>query len=81
MARYISSPDRPNPFLTNPPAVVVVRHVRITQGNEVVAEDPNTLVRHLVRVDYNRVFPRRLTAAAPERTHPEASGSAKEPYT
>jgi hypothetical protein len=36
-------------FLSTPPAVLVVRHVRFTAAGETVAEDPNNLVRHLVR--------------------------------
>jgi hypothetical protein len=58
MTNYVNPIDQPNPFLTTPPVVLVVRHVRITGLGETVVEDANTLPRFLMRVDANRVYPR-----------------------
>ena len=60
-----------NPFLTTPPIVMVVRHVRVTGMSEVVVEDANTLPRFTMRVDAHRVFPRPLVDAPPTRNVPE----------
>jgi len=68
---YFDPISEPNPFLTTPPIVLVVRHVRITGADEVVVEDANTLYRYLMRVDAHRVFPRPLIDAPPVRNIPE----------
>jgi hypothetical protein len=71
MAIYLDPIDQPNPFLTTPPIVLVVRHVRVTGLGEVVVEDANTLPRFVMRVDAHRVYPRPQNAAPPQRNIPE----------
>jgi hypothetical protein len=71
MTDYINPIDQPNPFLTTPPIVLVVRHVRITAALEVVVEDANTLPRFLMRVDATRVYPKPQVVAPMTRNIPE----------
>lgn len=68
---YANPPSTPSPFLTTPPIVMVVRHVRITPSGDVVAEDSNALPRHLRRIDQTRVFPRPLAGSPVARNIPE----------
>jgi uncharacterized protein (DUF427 family) len=68
-----NNPAAPNPFLANPPVVQVVRHVRVITGGEVVAEDPQKLVRHLQRAVQPRVYPQRLTVAPDARQFPNVT--------
>ena len=71
MSGYLDPIDQPNPFLTTPPIVLVVRHVRITGIGEVVVEDANTLPRFIRRIDATRVYPRPQVAGPPQRNIPE----------
>jgi hypothetical protein len=71
MTNYVNPIDQPNPFLTTPPIVLVVRHVRVTGLGEVVVEDANTLPRFLMRVDANRVYPRQQIDAPSFRNIPQ----------
>jgi len=65
-----NTPAGPNPFFTNPPIVLVVRHVRVTGSGEVVAEDANDLHRYTYRSFNTRVFPQRLATQAAQRDIP-----------
>lgn len=71
MTDYLNPLSVPNPFFTTPPIVIVVRHVRRTTASEVVAEDANSLPRYLMRIDQQRVQPRPMIKAPPERNIPE----------
>ena len=79
MTNYVNPIDQPNPFLTTPPIVLVVRHVRVTGLGEVVVEDANTLPRFLMRVDATRVYPRQQVDAPMTRNVPE-SGERKKAF-
>jgi hypothetical protein len=79
MADYSNPLSVPNAFFTTPPIVIVVRHVRRTSAGEVVAEDANSLPRYLMRVDQQRVQPRPIIKAPPERNIPE-HGARKKAY-
>lgn len=57
MASYDNNPASANPFFSNPPVVMVVRHVRITGSGEIVKEDPNALTRYLMRASKMRTLP------------------------
>ena len=71
MTDYLNPIDRSNPFLTTPPIVIAVRHVRVTVANEVVVEDGNALPRHLMRIDAHRVYPRLQIDGPLERNVPD----------
>lgn len=79
----MSGPTNPtpngNPFLANPPVVMVVRHVRITGSGEVVAENANNLPRYFAREVQPRAFPQRMTTQAVARTFPNV-GNTKKPF-
>jgi hypothetical protein len=68
---YNNPIGQPNPFFTTPPIVLVVRHVRLTAANELVAEDAQALPRHLMRADYHRVQPLPIVNAPVQRNYPE----------
>jgi hypothetical protein len=72
MASYQNNPAGVNPFFTNPPLVMVVRHVRVTGAGEIVAEDPNTLPRYMVRAVGTRTYPQRQTPVPVARNIPNA---------
>ena len=71
MTAYSNPVGTPNPFLTTPPIVIVVRHVRHTGAGETVVESTDTLVRHLMRADQHRVFPLPIVTAPNQRNIPE----------
>ena len=68
---YTFAIDQPNPFLTTPPIVLAVRHVRLTPAGELVVENANELPRYLMRVDAHRVFPHPQVDAPTARNIPE----------
>jgi len=73
MANYRNPIDLPNPFLTTPLVVLVVRNVRTDPvSGEVVAENPNTVQRHINRVSAQHVYPRRQVALPIERNLPDS---------
>jgi hypothetical protein len=71
MASYANPIDQPNPFLTSPLLVLAVRHVRLLPSGETVIEDADALPKHLVRIDYHRVYPAPRTGAPGHRNYPE----------
>lgn len=76
-----NNPAVPNPFLANPPVVQVVRHVRVTSNNEVVAEDPQKLQRYFARSVQPRAYPMRQNSAPQAREFPNTmNGNRKTTY-
>lgn len=76
-----NNPALANPFLANPTVVQVVRHVRVTSNNEVVAENPQNLHRYFARSVQPRTYPQRQNAAPVAREFPNTmNGNRKTTY-
>lgn len=61
MPSYLN-PVTENPFFTDYPVAIAVRHVRVVDG-ETVVEDSNQLPRVLKRITAKRVSPQRVSPA------------------